>query len=308
MRHDTPAPYAKQKESGMNRLEQFNQHRPLLFSIAYRMLGSVVDAEDMVQETFLRWQQVATETVQSARAYLSSIITRLCIDHLRSARVQREYYVGSWLPEPILTQQTPDPANTVELADTLSTAFLVLLEKLSPLERAVFLLREVFEYDYDEIGMIVDKSPTNCRQIVRRAKQHLVSQRHPPRFEVSPQHREQIVEQFLQACQVGDLQGLIGLLAEDITLCSDGGGKVTAALKPLYGTGKIARFLLAIRRHKPTNFTSQIAEINGQPGIINYIGNQPQSVMTFEFAFDRIQSVFIVVNPDKLQHLLNSNH
>lgn len=289
----------------MNRLEQFNQHRPLLFSIAYRMLGSVVDAEDMVQETFLRWQSVAQGTVQSAKAYLSSIITRLCIDHLRSARVQREHYVGPWLPEPILTQQTPDPATTVELADTISTAFLVLLEKLSPLERAVFLLREVFEYDYDEIGLIVDKSPTNCRQIVRRAKQHLVSQR--LRFEVSPQRREQIVEQFLKACQVGDLQGLIGLLAEDITLCSDGGGKVTAALKPLYGAGKIARFLLAIRKLKPTNFKSQIAKVNGQTGIINYIGNQPQSVMTFEFANHRIQSVFIVVNPDKLKHLIHAN-
>lgn len=289
----------------MNRLEQFNQHRPLLFSIAYRMLGSVVDAEDMVQETFLRWQQVAEDTVQSAKAYLSSIITRLCSDHLRSARRAREHYVGPWLPEPILTQQTPDPAKTVELADTLSTAFLVVLETLSPLERAVFLLREVFDYDYDEVGRIVDKSPTNCRQTVRRAKQHLAAQRH--RFEVAPPYREKITEQFLQACNVGDLQGLIALLTEDITLWSDGGGKVTATLKPLHGSVKISKFLLAIRSNKPASSVYQIAEINGQLSIIYYVENQLYYVMTFEFAAARIQSIFIVVNPDKLKHLANSN-
>lgn len=285
----------------MNRLEQFNQHRPLLFSIAYRMLGSVVDAEDMVQETFLRWQQAAEDTVQSAKAYLSSIITRLCIDHLRSARRAREYYVGPWLPEPILTQQTPDPAKTLELADTLSTAFLMVLETLSPLERAVFLLREVFDYDYDEVGRIVNKSPTNCRQIVRRAKQHLAAQR--PRFDVALPHREKITEQFLQACNVGDLQGLIELLSEDITLWSDGGGKVTAALKPLHGAVKIAKFLLAIRSKKPANSVAQIAKVNGQPSIIHYVENHLYYVMTFDFAAAGIQSIFIVVNPDKLRHL-----
>lgn len=203
----------------------------------------------------------------------------------------------------------PDPAKTVELADTLSTAFLVLLETLSPLERAVFLLREVFDYDYDEIGQIVDKSPTNCRQIVRRAKQHLASGR--PRFEVSAHCREQMTEQFLQACNVGDLQGLIALLAEDITLWSDGGGRVTAALKPLHGSVKVAKFLLAIRSKKPANFVSQIVQINNQPGIINYIGDREAgalcdrlySVMTFDFKDDRIQSVFIVINPEKLKQL-----
>jgi RNA polymerase sigma-70 factor, ECF subfamily len=209
----------------------------------------------------------------------------------------------------------PDPAKTVEWVDTLSTTFLVLLETLSPLERAVFLLREVFDYDYDEIGQIVDKSPTNCRQIVRRAKQHLASRR--PRFEVSPRCREQMTEQFLQACNVGDLQGLIALLAEDITLWSDGGGRVTAALKPLHGTVKVAKFLLAIRSQKPANVVSQIAKVNNQPGIINYIGvrplggslweHRPYSVMTFDFRDDRIQSVFIVVNPDKLKQLAQSH-
>lgn len=289
----------------MNRLQQFNQHRPLLFAIAYRMLGSVVDAEDMVQETFLRWQQVTLETVQSAKSYLSSIITRLCIDHLRSARVKREQYVGPWLPEPILTQQTSDTMNTVELADSVSTAFLVLLEKLSPLERAVFLLREVFDYEYEEIGRIVDKSPVNCRQIVRRAKQHLASQR--PRFEVAPQHQEEMTQRFLQACNSGDLQGLIALLSEDIVLWSDGGGKVVAALKPLHGAVKIARFLLAIQSKIPKNSAAEIVEINGQPGIIIYVDGQPRRVMTFDFAYGQIQSIFIIVNPDKLKLLTKGN-
>lgn len=289
----------------MNRLQQFNQHRPLLFAIAYRMLGSVVDAEDMVQETFLRWQLVTLETVQSAKSYLSSIITRLCIDHLRSARVKREQYVGPWLPEPILTQLTSDTMNTVELADSVSTAFLVLLEKLSPLERAVFLLREVFDYEYEEIGRIVDKSPINCRQIVRRAKQHLASQR--PRFEVAPQHQEEMTQRFLQACNSGDLQELIALLSEDIVLWSDGGGKVVAALKPLHGAVKIARFLLAIQSKIPKNSAAEIVEINGQPGIIIYVDGLPRRVMTFDFAYKQIQSIFIIVNPDKLKLLTKGN-
>jgi RNA polymerase sigma-70 factor, ECF subfamily len=203
----------------MSHLETFKQYRPLLFSIAYRMLGTVTDAEDMVQETFLRWQQTAEATVKSAKTYLSSIITRLCIDHLRSARVQREQYVGPWLPEPIMTQLTDDPAAQVELADSLSMAFLVVLECLSPIERAVFLLREVFEYDYDEIGPIVGKSSTNCRQILKRSKEHLVDQR--PRFPVSLQQQEQITAQFLDASIRGDVQGLLKLLSKDVTLWAD---------------------------------------------------------------------------------------
>jgi RNA polymerase sigma-70 factor (ECF subfamily) len=285
----------------MSHLETFNQYRPLLFAIAYRMLGTVTDAEDMVQETFLRWQQTAEETVKSAKTYLSTIITRLCIDHLRSARVQREQYVGPWLPEPLLTQKTPDPADTVELADTLSTAFLMLLEKLSPLERAVFLLREVFNYDYNEVGRMVDKNPTYCRQLVRRARQHLTSQR--PRFEVSPQRQKKLTEQFIQACRQGDLQGLIALLAEDITLWSDGGGQVPAALKPVQGAVKVARLLLNIRRRKPPSTRDDLAEINGQTGMLHFVDHQLCRVYTFDFANDRIQSIYIVGNPDKLKSL-----
>lgn len=191
----------------MGELETFIQYRPLLFSIAYRMLGTVMDAEDIVQETFLRWQRTSEVTVQSAKTYLATIITRLCINHLRSARVQREQYIGSWLPEPLVTPWTGAPADVAELTDSLSTAFLVLLESLLPTERAVFLLREVFEYDYPEIGQIVGKSPANCRQILRRARQHLEPQR--PRFQVSPEQREQLTIQFIQAWNQGDLQGLL---------------------------------------------------------------------------------------------------
>lgn len=292
------------QEKTMSHLETFNQHRPLLFAIAYRMLGTVTDAEDMVQETFLRWQQTAQASVKSAKTYLSTIVTRLCIDHLRSARVQREQYVGPWLPEPIMTQQTDDPAAQVELADSLSMAFLVVLERLSPIERAVFLLREVFDYDYDFIGQIVGKSPANCRQILRRSRQHITTQR--PRFPVSHQQQEQITAQFLEASTQGNLQGLLTLLAKDVTFWSDGGGQVTAALKPLHGAMKVARFLLAIHRKWLSTSVSRLVEINGQPGIINIADGCIHSVMMFDIVDGCIQSVYSVRNPEKLKRIRES--
>jgi RNA polymerase sigma-70 factor (ECF subfamily) len=286
----------------MSHLETFNQHRSLLFAIAYRMLGTVTDAEDMVQETFLRWQQTAEATVKSAKSYLSTIITRLCIDHLRSARVQREQYVGPWLPEPIMTQQqTDDPAAQVELADSLSIAFLVVLERLSPIERAVFLLREVFEYDYDEIAQMVGKSPANCRQILRRSRQHITAQR--PRFSVSQQQQEQITAKFLEASTQGDLQGLMSLLAKDVIFWSDGGGRVAAALKPLQGAVKVTRFLLAIRSKWLSTSIAQIIEINGQPGMITRVDGCVHSVTTFDIVDGSIQSIYVVRNPEKLKRM-----
>lgn len=285
----------------MSSLDDFNHHRPLLFSIAYRMLGTVTDAEDMVQETFLRWQQTASETVRSAKTYLATIITRLCIDHLRSARVQREQYVGTWLPEPMLTQQSENSTDLMELADSLSIAFLTVMERLSPIERAVFLLRDVFDYDYDEIAQMVGKSSTNCRQILRRAKQHLADQR--PRFPVSRPQQEQITAQFLDASTKGDLQELLLLLAKDVTFCSDGGGKVIAVLKPIHGAVKVARMLLAIRRKWLLNSVSHLADINGQPGIIQYLDDRIHSVMTFEIVDGCIQSIYSVRNPEKLERI-----
>jgi RNA polymerase sigma-70 factor (ECF subfamily) len=265
------------------------------------MLGTVMDAEDMVQETFLRWQQVPEQDVHSPKAFLSSIITRLCIDRLRSARVQREQYVGMWLPEPLVTQQVDDPAKMVELADSLSTAFLLLLETLSPTERAVFLLREIFDYDYDEIGQIVHKSPVNCRQIVRRARQTLAAKR--PRFSPSPQQQEQLVTQFLHACTKGDMQGLLSLLAEDITVYSDGGGKVQAARTHIHGPALVIRFLLGISSKQTPNYSVRVTNINGQTGILRYRDGLPQSAITFDIADERIQAIYIVVNPDKLTRI-----
>lgn len=294
--------HSSAKRAGfMSHLETFNQHRSLLFAIAYRMLGTVTDAEDMVQETFLRWQQTTEATVKSAKTYLSTTTTRLCIDHLRSARVQREQYVGPWLPEPIMTQQTNDPAAQVELADSLSMAFLVVLERLSPIERAVFLLREVFDYNYDEIAQMVGKSPVNCRQILRRSRQHIADQR--PRFPASHQQQEQIAAQFLEASSQGSLQDLLTLLAKDVTFWSDGGGQVVAALKPLQGAMKVARFLLAIRSKWLSTSVAHVIEVNGQPGILYRVNDDIHSVMTFEIVDSYIQSIYSVRNPEKLKRI-----
>ncbi|WP_407888570.1 RNA polymerase sigma-70 factor [Scytonema sp. NUACC26] len=287
----------------MNYLETFNQHRSLLFGIAYRMLGTVTDAEDMVQETFLRWQQTTETTVKSAKTYLSTIIIRLCIDRLRSSRVQREQYVGVWLPEPILTQHASDPASQVELADSLSMAFLVVLERLSPIERSVFLLREVFDYDYDDIAQMVGKSSANCRQILRRSRQHIATER--PRFPVSHEQQEQITAKFLEASTQGNLQGLMALLAKDVTYWSDGGGRVAAALKPLQGAMKVARFLLVIHSKWLSTPVAHIIEINGQPGVVTLIDSCIHSVTTFDILDGYIQSIYTMRNPEKLKQDFN---
>jgi RNA polymerase sigma-70 factor (ECF subfamily) len=285
----------------MNQLEHFNQYRPLLFSIAYRMLGSAMDAEDMIQETYLRWQQQDETEIESPKAFLSTVITRLCIDHLRSARVQREQYLGPWLPEPLISSQVPDAAEMAALADSLSTAFLVLLESLSPTERAVFLLREVFDYDYADIARIVGKSEANCRQIVHRAGQHISARR--PRFDTSPEQQEQLTLQFLETCTTGDMDGFMNLLTEDIVLRSDGGGKVAAATRPVYGPNRVARFFFGLIRKATPGITLARTPINHQPGLITYYHGRPVNVITFDFAGDRIRRVFIVVNPDKLHGL-----
>ncbi|KJH69445.1 RNA polymerase sigma-70 factor [Aliterella atlantica] len=283
----------------MNRLELFNQNKSLLFAIAYRMLGSVTDAEDVMQEAWIRWQR-SESSVQCPKAYLSSTVTRLCIDHLRSARVQREYYIGTWLPEPLRTETLAAPQNCPELAESVSFAFLVLLECLSPTERAVFLLHEVFDYNYDEIAQTIGKSLSNCRQIVCRARQHLSLRR--PTVSQANYAQDTLIEQFLTCWNQGDVQGLIALMAEDVTFWADGGGKVVAAQKPLHGCCKVARFLVAIRRSQLTpNIAPQLGEINGQFGIINILEQKSHSIFSFYFSGDRIQAIFAVVNPDKLR-------
>lgn len=282
----------------MDRLELFNQYRPLLLAIAYRMLGSVTDAEDVIQEVWIRWQ-ITQSTIESPKAFLSTITTRLCIDQLRSARVQREQYVGTWLPEPLMLGKLNDFEDCAELTESLSFAFLVLIECLSPTERAVFLLREVFDYDYKDIAKIVDKSIPNCRQIFCRAHQRLAF-----RTTINPTsyQKNNLVEQFIAYWNQGDVRGLITLMAEDVTFWSDGGGKVLAAHKPLHGSLKVARFLAAIRCSSLIpRFASQVVQINGQSGIITTTNTKLHGILNFDFTGNNIQEIFAVVNPEKLE-------
>jgi RNA polymerase sigma-70 factor, ECF subfamily len=278
--------------------QTFQQYRVLLFSIAYRMLGSATDAEDIVQEAFVRWLQARDEEVQSPKAYLSTVVVRLCIDQLRSARAQREVYVGSWLPEPILMNQHRELVETPILAESLSFAFLVMLESLGPLERAVFLLREVFDYDYGEIGAIVGRSEANCRQVLHRAHQHLEHRR--TRFDVSSEQQERITDQFMRASVSGDMQGLLNLLTDDIVLTADGGGKVRAALRPIYGPDKVARGLFGILRKAPQDLQVRIEEVNGQLAFTAYQDGQLVDILILELDGERVQRIYLVANPDKL--------
>jgi RNA polymerase sigma-70 factor (ECF subfamily) len=288
----------------MVRTEDFERYRSLLFSIAYRMLSSVADAEDILQEAYLRWWEVPEAEVRSPKSYLSAVVTRLSIDRLRSARAWREEYVGPWLPEPLVTEGAEEVADSIELDESLSMAFLVLLESLNPVERAVFLLREVFDYDYGEISRIVERSEDNCRQIARRARQSVAARR--PRFEQSSEQKERLTERFVEACMSGDMQGLVGLLSEDVTLWSDGGGKVAAAPYPIHGPERVARFLLGVLRTVPPGFSARPVRINGGPGVVGYVDVHPTSVVALDVADGRLRGVRIVVNPEKLQTIPSS--
>jgi len=280
-------------------------HRPLLFSIAYRMLGSVAEAEDIVQEAFLRFHRAQEEgvTIEAPKAYLASVATRLAIDHLRSARVRRESYVGSWLPEPIVTEKEPAMERNLELAESLSMAFLVVLEALSPVERAVFLLREVFDYGYDEIASIVEKTEENCRQIFTRAKRHLEAGR--PRFEPSSEEHAALARRFFAACEDGRLDDLVALLAEDATFHGDGGGKATATVNPILGRDRVGRLMASLfARRRPLGIHARAVEVNGEPGILFLDGEDRLiSVMAVEIRDGAVRAIRTVVNPDKLGHL-----
>ena len=284
------------------RLATFDQHRSLLFSVAYRMLGTVADAEDMLQETFIRWQQAAEEEIRSPRAFLVTIVSRLCINHLQSARVQREEYVGQWLPEPIVTDPANDPLNIIRVDESLSMAFLVLLERLTPVERAVFLLREVFEYEYAEIAAILGQSEANCRQILRRSRQHVSALR--PRFKVSAQKKSELLERFLRATASGDVNQLVAVLAEDAILHTDGGGKAIAVPNLIHGSDAVARAILrSMSKLVPRNLVRRMAQVNGNPGVITYLEGRPFSVFTIDGTAEQIRAVYVVTNPEKLSHL-----
>jgi RNA polymerase sigma-70 factor (TIGR02957 family) len=288
----------------------YAEFRPLMFSIAYRMTGSVSDAEDIVQEAFLRLTRALRDgaSITSPKAYLATVTTRLAISHLRSARVRREAYMGEWLPEPLVADQlapaaAPDPAERAEMSDSLSMAFLVLLESLSPTERAVFLLHEVFGYDYHEIAEITGKSEPNCRQIFARARHHIDEGK--PRFEASREQRDEVARRFFDAASGGDINGLLSLLAPDVVMVGDGGGKGQALREPMHGPERIARFLLGLYRRAQKDGTYAVpALVNGQPGAVGYDAEgRVVNVFALDIADGLVQTIRSVVNPDKLQHL-----
>ncbi|HEY4051518.1 MAG TPA: RNA polymerase sigma-70 factor [Acidobacteriaceae bacterium] len=284
------------------RLATFNQYRGLLFSIAYRMLGSVADAEDMLQETFIRWQQAADDTIQSPRAFLVTIVSRLCINQLQSARVQREEYVGQWLPEPIMIEPGSDPLGMIKIDESLSMAFLILLERLTPMERAVFLLREVFEFEYAEIASVFGQSEVNCRQILRRARQHVAVMR--PRFKTSERKKKDLLERFVKATSSGDMDGLVALLAKDVVLQSDGGGKGIAVPNLIHGVDNVARGALGgLQKLLPKNLVHRLAQINGEPGIVSYLDGKPFSVLAIDAGEEQIRAIYVLTNPEKLSRL-----
>ena len=284
-------------------MDQFEKYRPLMFSIAYRMLGSVTEAEDMLQNAYLRYRQMPTGSIDSPKAFLITVVTRLCLNHLQAARVQRESYLGPWLPEPLLTEDDPgSPTSQAEMLESISMAFLVLLERLTPVERAVFLLREVFDYPYPEIAEIVGKDEVSCRQIFSRAKKFIAAQR--PRFTSSTEHRDQLLQQFLEAVEEGDLDGLTQLLASDVTLWTDGGGKVRgAATRSLHGPEVVARFMIASQRFIQAMFTTDITQVNGEPALLLRVEGHPFSVVSVSIAQQHIVEIRVIAAPEKLRHL-----
>lgn len=281
--------------------ETFEGLRPLMFSIAYRMLGSAMEAEDMVQEAYLRYQSAKPENIQSPKGFLSTVVTRLSLDQLKSAKTKREEYVGEWLPEPILTSNSPSASAIIGERETISMAFMVLLESLSPVERAVFILREVFDYPYDEIAKILNKTEANCRQYYHRAKQYLVERR--PRFTPTEDEQQRLLQVFTVATSTGDLDMLKQMLAESVTMTGDGGGKVAAARRPVVGRDAVARFLMGVVKVAPERASYGFTHINGQPAILLLVDGAIYGVMSFTISDGQIVAIHNVLNPDKLSHV-----
>ncbi|MPZ17740.1 MAG: RNA polymerase sigma-70 factor [Luteitalea sp.] len=289
------------------RTTEFEQHRGRLFGIAYRMLGSRADAEDMVQEAYLRWHETNADAVRSSEAWLVTVVTRLCIDRLRAASVERERYIGPWLPEPIAVGPAPSPEATAALASSLSLAFLTLLERLSPEERAAFLLHDVFDCDYPAIARILGKREAACRQMVHRARGRV--RRDRPRFEANHQEQRRLLEQFREAMHVADEGALRALFAADITLASDGGGKAPAATNILTGIERVARLFGGVARKWHGRLRYSPTTVNGEPGLVMWHEDQPRSVLVIEAAPGaRIGSIYQQMNPDKLRDLVDRLH
>jgi RNA polymerase sigma-70 factor (ECF subfamily) len=285
--------------------DPFEEYRSLLFAMAYRMLGRAMEAEDIVQEAYLRYRATPPESIRSLKSFLTTIVHHLCIDHLRSAQVQRENYVGPWLPEPLITGDGAAPMSPLHQVidqESISMAFLVLLESLSPLERAVFLLREVFDYEYAEIAQITGRDEAACRQLLSRAKKHI--SKHRPRFPASPEAHAKMLGRFMEACTAGDIDGLMSLLAEDVTAWMDGGGKVAVAgRQPVQGRETVARGIIGHLSRVPEGTTAEVIEVNGLPALLVRVKGQIANVLTLEVEGDFIRAVRTVINPDKLAHL-----
>lgn len=285
--------------------DPFEEYRSLLFAMAYRMLGSAMEAEDIVQEAYLRYRATPPESIRTLKSLLTTIVHHLCMDHLKSAQARRETYVGPWLPEPIITGDGASllpPLRQITDPESISMAFLVLLESLSPLERAVFLLREVFDYEYTEIAQITGRDEAACRQLFSRAKKHI--REHRSRFPASPEAHAKMVGCFMEACIAGDMDGLMSLLAEDVTVWSDSGGKVSPAVRhPVQGRDKVARVIIDLLSHAPEGTTFEMIEANGLPALLVRVKGQIVSVLTLEVEGEFIRAVRNVANPDKLAHL-----
>nr|WP_267906040.1 RNA polymerase sigma-70 factor [Streptomyces calvus] len=280
--------------------EAFITHRNLLFTVAYEMLGSAADAEDVLQETWLRWADVDLDTVRDRRAYLVRITTRQALTRLRTLGRRKESYVGSWLPEPLLT--APDVAEDVELADSVSMAMMLVMETLTPTERAVFVLREVFDLDYDEIAEAVDKTPAAVRQIAHRARAHVAARR--PRGAVSRAETEEALDAFRRAVETGDLQGLLDILAPEVVLLGDGGGIRQAVLRPVVGSDKVARLLVAGRDRIPVGTTMHTAQVNGHPALVLRVDGEVDTVVALRLDGGLVTGLYAVRNPEKLSYML----
>ena len=275
----------------------FEQERDHLSRLAYRMLGTRADADDVLQEAFIRWTAADRSEVRSPQAFLSTTVTRLAIDRRRQIDARKEEYVGPWLPEPVVEWDSPE-ANRVETAESVSLALMHVLETLSPAERAAYLLRTMFDYDYGEIAQVLEKSEPNCRQLVSRAQSHVQSER--PRFEASPDDVRRITNEFLSACSTGDLGGLVRLLHDDAVMLSDGGGRATAARAPVVGADHVGRFFLGIFKKAPPTARLAPCRVNGQPGYAMYVADELATIMALDVVEGRVKRLFLIRNPDKL--------
>ena len=290
-------------KDGTVTLAAFEEHRALLFSVAYRMLGSVAEAEDVLQETFIRWQRARSsgEEIRSPKAFLVTVASRLCINHLESARSRREEYVGEWLPEPLVTQEE-GTARQIEVDESVSMALLLMLERLTPSERAVFLLHEVFDYRHAEIAEALGVTEASCRQLLRRARRHVRLSR--PRFRAPATEHSELLERFARAAGNGDMDQLVSLLSGSVVMHTDGGGSASALRLPIHGPERVAQASVhGLRRLLALGVRQRVVQINGRAGIVSYVDGRPQSVFTIEEKGGRIEAIYVVTNPEKLGHL-----